>query len=433
MKRISFLWLSPTLTAVGRRFGIDAHYFAKNSSLVLLSHVVSVLRGIITGYLVARLFEQETYGEYQFILSVVSMLALFTLPGLASSVTRAWARGDSFSLNRLTRRHVLICLAGSAVLLGAIPFLFYYGRGELWPLFAVSAVLFPLPPVAMVRYGGFTVGKARFDIALRATLIWSVLMIAATALILLYAQSALLMLMASMGIPSLVYLYISRRQQRPPEGPDNTPGILRYAWQLTFATLPVDAVWYVDKLMISHFLGLNQLATFAVALLIPEQAKILIKQFIPVAYAKQAAGGDTRERRTKLIKVVLTGMAVFACGIAVYIALAPFAIPLLFPNYDAREVVLLTSIAAATLIIQPGALFAQYLEAHGMIRAIRFSNWNAAASFAVALVALIPAYGLVGALLARGIFRFVYFGSTWWFMLRMPLAQKAPDVKTPRS
>lgn len=435
MRNVSFLWLSPLLTSVGRKFRIDAHYFARHSSLVLLGHAVSIIRGIITGYLVARLFRKEIYGEYQFILSVVGMLGLFGLSGLGNPVSRAWARNQSFSLRTVARFQLGVCLIGSLILLACIPFLGHYHRESLWPLFVAAAVLFPLPSVTVTLFGGYTVGKARFDLALRASLIWSTLMVLATAAILVFRQSALLMLVAGMGIPSLVYIAMSRgiRPPVPTEAaPDQTRTIIRYGLQYSLATLPADLVWYIDKLMISHFLGLGQLATFSVAILIPEQVKIFLKQFLPVTFAKQAMGDDTRERRRKLMRVVILGMGIFAVGIAVYIALCPWLIPLLFPNYDAKVVILLTSICAATLITNPGSLLEQYLEAQAMVREIKFTNWNAAVAFLLSLVLLVPTYGLLGAILARGIFRFVYTGSCWWFVWRSPLSMnKAPLVPVP--
>lgn len=422
MKRISFLWLSPFLSKIGRKFGIDAHYFAKHSFYVLLGHGVSIVRGIIAGYFVARFFSKEVYGEYQFILSVVGMLTLFGLPGLSTPVARAWSRGEEFSLEKVKSFHLKFCLIGSAILLGSMPFLAYYDRTELWPLFLAAAVLFPLPPIAMVSFGSPTVGQSRFDLQLNASLIWSTLTILATIFIIFFYQSALLMFIVSVSIPPLVYLYMSRNMQPPEEkGDKNTRSIIRYGLKFTFATLPVDLVWYLDKLLISHFLGLSQLATFSVAFLIPEQVKIFVKQFLPVSFAKQAKGVDSWERRMKLMKVVLIGTLIFAVGILAYIAVSPWLMPFLFPQYDAKELVLLTSIAAIAIITSPGSLFAQFLEAQGMIREVRSSNWIAAIVFAASLVFLIPTYGLIGAAVARIMFRFVYTGATWWYVMRAPI------------
>ncbi len=426
MKRPSFLWLSPTISAFGDKFGIDAHYFAKNSALVLLGHGVSIIRGIIAGYFVARYFEKDTYGEYQFILSVVGMLSLFGLAGMSNAVTRAWARGDAFSERRITLHHLGVCAIGSVLLFAAIPFLHYYNRQELWPLFAAAAFLFPLSPIAMVRFGGFTIGKARFDIALKVSLVWSTLLILATVAILWLHQSALLMFVAATAIPSLVYLYYSRGIHPPAikSGNDQTESIISYAWRITFATMPLDLVWYLDKLLISQLFGLNQLATFTVALLVPEQVRLFMKQFLPVSFARQAAGDDSWERRKKLIKIVLTGTLVFALGIAIYILLCPIVIPFLFPQYDAHELTLLTSVASLALLTMPGTLFSQYLEAQGMLREIRIANWSAAVMFGGLLWILIPFYGLLGAVAARALFRFMHLSIICWFMVRAPLLNR---------
>ncbi|MEQ1849583.1 MAG: oligosaccharide flippase family protein [Candidatus Peribacteraceae bacterium] len=403
MRRPSLARYAPALTALGQRFRFDAHYYAKNSGFVVVGHVVGFLRGIVTGYLVARLFDQSIYGEYQFMLSIVGMISVLNLSGMPHSVTRAWARGDRFSMRRITLTQFYISAIGSCILFGAIPFLGMYGREELWSLFLVAGILFPLPPIAMVLFGGYTVGLSRFDIALKANFVWSALMMLASLIVVFMHQSSLLMLIVTMSIPSLVYLFFLRRL-RPPSDTyetENTRKVVRYAWQLTFATFPSEIVWYIDKLMISHFFGLNQLALFSVAILIPEQAKIFLKQFFPISFAKQAKGGDTMARRRQLFRVVLLGTLLFAVCIALYILAAPWLMPFLFPGYEAKELVLLTSVAAASLITMPSTLLSQYLDAQGLIRHNYRTNWTSAAVFAVLLVWLIPQYGLLGAVLAR--------------------------------
>lgn len=414
--------IASAITAFGTKWKIDAHYFAKNSFFVLIGQAVGFLRGIVSGYLVARFFDQAVYGEYQFMLSIMGLLALLGIPGMATPVARAWSRGESFSLRAITRHQLLVASIGSFALLGAIPFLGFYGKQELWPLFLCAAILFPLPPIAMVRFGSYTVGKARFDISLRANLIWSSISVVLTTCIILFYQSALLVLVVAVATPPLVYFVMSRNF-RPPEtkGKDESGNIIRFAWNLTFASLPADLAWYLDKLMISHFFGLNQLALFSVAILIPEQAKVFTKQFFPVAFAKQAAIIDNRATRLKLLQAVFVGTAIFVVGIAGYVILCPFVIPFLFPKYDAQQLVFLTSVAAVTLVTNPASLFAQYLEAQGMLRETRIAQWGAAVVFATLLVALIPTMGLVGALVARGVFRLAYVGIAAWYALGSPL------------
>lgn len=423
--KLSLVWLSPTLTRLGKKFGIDLHYYTKNSALIMLGQVVSTLRGFITGYLVARFFEQNIYSEYKFMLSVVGILGIFGLPGLAQSVTRAWSRNEAFSLHRITNQLFLVSSIGSLILLLCIPFLGHYHRESLWPLFLGASVLFPVTNIATIRFGAYIVGKAKFGLMLRATITWSILTIVSTIAVILFYHSALLMLLIGMGMPSIVYLFFARRLH--PKEADaagkNTKSIIRYGWQLTFASIPDIIAGNLDSLLITSFFGVNQLGLLAVSILIPEYVKTLIKQLLPVTFSKQAAMPDTKEGRAKLIKVVLIGMGIFILGSAVYIILCPFFIPLLFPNYDASLVIPLTSIAAATIIFNPGSLFEQYLEAQRMTKQVQYVHWGASFIYVIALFALIPTYGLIGALIARGFFRFLYTVISLWFVMHAPLRE----------
>lgn len=412
------------LTSLGRRWKIDAHYFAKNSFLILVGQAVGFLRGIVSGYLVARFFEQTMYGQYQFMLSVMGSIAMFGIPGMATPVARAWSKNEPFDINAITRHQLLVGSIGSLILLGAIPFLGAYGKAELWPLFVAAAIIFTVPSIAMVRFGSYTVGKPRFDIALRANIAWSAVSIVLTLLIILFRQSALLVLVVATLTPPVVYLWMSRNFI-PPESkdPEDTKKIISFAWRLTFASLPADLVWYLDKLMISSFFGLNQLAVFSVALIIPEQVKLFTKQFFPVAFSKQASIADNLATRRKMTHAVLVGTVVFALGSVAYALLSPFLMAVLFPKYDSAQLALLTSVAAITVVTNPASLFAQYLEAQGMLRETRIAQWTAAGLFALSLVTLIPTMGLLGAVLARGIFRIAYVGISWWFVHRSPIVE----------
>lgn len=412
------------LTAAGKRWKFDAHYFAKNSFLVLVGQAVGFLRGIVSGYLVARFFEQTMYGQYQFMLSVMGSIAMFGIPGMATPVARAWSKNEPFDINAITRHQLFVGSIGSLLLLGAIPFLGAYGKADLWPLFVAAAIIFSVPSIAMVRFGSYTVGKPRFDIALRANIAWSTVSIVLTLLIILFRQSALFVLVVATLTPPVVYLWMSRNFV-PPESsdPEDTKKIIRFAWRLTFASLPADLVWYLDKLMISSFFGLNQLAVFSVALIVPEQMKLFTKQFFPVAFSKQASIADNVATRRKMKHAVLIGTAVFAFGAVVYALMSPFLMAVLFPKYDSGQLALLTSVAAITVVTNPASLFAQYLEAQGMLRETRIAQWTAACLFAASLITLIPTMGLLGAVLARGIFRAAYVGISWWFVHRLPIIE----------
>lgn len=418
--RPSFTWMAPTLTAVGHRFGFDAHYFAKNTAIVTLSHSISMLKGVITGYLVTRLFPPEMYGEYRFVLGVMGAIGVIGLPGLATAIGGALARKESVSLVRTVRWYSSISAVGSLVLFGCIFFLPRWGRAELWPLFMIASLLFVPSSIATNLYGGVIRGTGSFGAAFRLSLLSNVLVMSAVLVMLLAYPSSVLLLAIVSGIPAVIFLGGLIPFERRFRTNESQKNLRHTALHLSIATIPSSISWYVDSLIISAFFGLNQLALFSVALLIPEQVKVWMKEIFPIFFSRQAKGDDTPERRKKMHQAVLSGTALFALGIALYVAIAPLIMPILFPQYPQEELILLTRIAALTLIVSPASLYPQFLEARNMTKAIHISNWTASAAFLLALVTLVPVYGPLGAIISRGVFRFLYAIIAFGIVQRTP-------------
>lgn len=407
-------WLSTT-------FQIDAKYFVKNSLIVTTGHGISVIRGIVTGYLVTRLMAPAIYGEYQFVQSLIGTLGVFTMTGLPTSIARSIARKDDVPLLFTLKIHTVITAFGAIALLCMIPFLSLWGRAELWPLLLIASLLYVPSIIGPYFFGGIVIGTGQFSRSLRTSALSGLLLIVSVLLMLFLKPSAAVLLALMLGIPAIVFLLSLREMIKMFPSREHSWKLVKYGMQLSFVTIPVTLSWYLDKLMISALFGLNQLALFSVALMIPEQIKVWAKELFPVSFSRQAHGEDSRARRKKITQAVGIGTIFVAIGILCYIVISPAIIPILFPLYPAHEVILLTNIAAITLITMPATLFPQYLEARGMIKDLTIANWLAAVMFTLSLLVLVPSYGLVGAVIARGVFRFIYAGYAAFAVWTRPL------------
>ncbi len=426
MKLASFVWLSPTLTDIGRRLRIDAHYFARSSGFVVLGQLMNVAKGVVSGYLISRLFPAELYGEYRFVLSIVGAIGVLTLSGMQPAISRSVARDTQNAPLRWTiRTYSMFLLLGTAVILGAIALLPYWNRENLWTLFLLSAVLFVPINAGTAFFGGIVIGRGQFGISLRANVISGLLVIVSVLLMLWLRPSALLLLALTAGIPPVVYLWELRKQIREYPSASSSKEILVYAAKITLGDVPMTLSWYLDGLLISMFFGLKELALFSVALMIPEEAKGFLKDFVPISFSRQAAGRDTPERRRQLVLAVVWMTVVFAVGIAAFMLISPWIMPLLFPLYDPVRMVSLSNAAAVTLITFPCGLFSQQLEARGKAREVLIGQWASAAVFVTCLLTLIPTMGLMGAIVARGIFRLTYSIYSAYAVIRAPYPKAA--------
>lgn len=418
MHRPSFAFLAPLLTRLGTRAGFNAHRLAKQSVIVTASHAIGILKGIITVYLVTRLFPPALYGEYKFAGSIVGTVGCIAIPGIIATLsTQIAQKGSRAPVRSAMKMYAVWCTAGSILIALSILLLPYWQKESLWTLIAVSALLFVPSNVGGSIFSSLTRGTARFDRALTASIVCNLLQVIGVLFVLWIKPSALLLLMCTTGIPSILYAiavlwwakeYPSRASFRP---------YIRQSIALSLASLPSALSWYIDGLLITAHFGLNQLATFSVAIIIPEQMKIWSKELFPILYASQASGEDTWNRRKKITRFVFAGIILSSILILLYCLLTPFIIPILFPQYDAQTITILTNISAMTLVMTPCALYTQYLEARGMISALQWCTWISSGIYVAALCLMVPLYGPLGAILSRGVLRFS-LGATSYVALR---------------
>jgi O-antigen/teichoic acid export membrane protein len=426
---VSFAWLAPFLNTLGQRLGINAHHYAKQSAIVTLSHIINTVKGIITGYLVTRLFPQEMYGMYQFVGSVMGIIGIIGIGSVSTAMARSIAKdGTSAPITNTVARHVAICLIGSAILLICIPCLAWWNRSELWPLFAIASLLFVPSQVGTALFGALITGTGRFHIATKATFVSAILLSASVVSMLFIQPSATILLALTTGIPALVALGFSATLLKQYPSVQSGKQLIRYGFQLSLTGIPSAIAWHADKLILGHYVGLNQLAIFSVSMLIPEQVKIWTKELFPIAFTAQAKGNDSWERRRHLMKMVSLSTLAMSLPIAVYVLASSWLMPILFPKYPSQILSLLTSISAISLLAAPASLITQYLEARKNVHALWQSNIWSSIFYLTTLLVLIPMYGVVGAALARALLRASTVVFSWWFLIRSPV-ENTPTPK----
>jgi O-antigen/teichoic acid export membrane protein len=394
------------LSFVGRKLGIDAHYFAKNSLILTGNYALSVLSGLVTGYLVARLLPPEVYGGYRFVISVVSIVSLLTLPGMENAMAREVAqKGDKAAVRFTMFWNAALSLSGVMILLGIIPFLGFWHQETLWPLFLIASLIFIPLNIGPTFFSAIVTGTSSFRKALESGLINSILVILSVLTLLAFSRSPVALYGLVVGIPALVGLIRLRRALPAFPSTEKTWRVLRYALFLSINSIPFALAWYIDSLLVSALFGFKSLALLQVATLIPEQVKSWYKYLLPSSFARQANGKDSQERRRKLILITLLGIAIMTAGVILYVIAAPWLMHLLFPNYDAPSLVLLTRIQALSVITLPSLLLTQYFETQSFKRELRTTQWSTTLLYICTLVLLTPRFGPLGVVLSRLMYR----------------------------
>lgn len=413
--------LLPLIDRVGSYFGVNARYFTQQGSFTLVAHGINIVYGILVSYLSALLFSQELFGQYRFVLSIIGMCAILKLSGLSTAISRSLSKNEKGPLVYTLKLYLLPAALFGITLLSAIAALQFWGRNELWPLFVVAALLAPIEAAALTFAGGIITGKALFKDAIYYSVTAKLLNLLLTVPMFIFTPSPVALLAIILGVNIVVYgTFVYRYLPRYTTDNSDT-SVFTYGAKLSLFNIPGTIVWHIDSLLISAYFGLTQLAIFSVAILIPEQFKMLFKELLAVSFSRQAAGSDTMARRQHLIAICVKGTVLFLLFIIAYWVSADYFFGIIFPQYNDPRTIFISKLMFATLIVVPWNLVPQYLEAHGATVAVRNSNLYSSGVFLLCLLWLIPAYGLLGAVISRAMFRITYTLISIFYLYTAPI------------
>lgn len=149
----------------GKKIGLDLSYFIKSGFWITFRYVIVSLFGLALSIGFARLAAKELLGEYQMVLAFLSLVSVFSLPGLNLAALKSVARGDDGAVVKAVRLSFLgsllalpfiagyaayvffiqgNSLVGSAFLLGAFFFPFFYASNTWYVFYEARSIFYPV-------------------------------------------------------------------------------------------------------------------------------------------------------------------------------------------------------------------------------------------------------------------------------------------------
>lgn len=301
--------MNKIVTWLGVGLGIDADYFVRGGVYGLLQQGVGLVCGLIIVYAFGHFVSPAVFGEYNLMLSIISLLAIVSLPGMNTAVLQSVGQGYDRSLTRAVRIRLTWSFLGVPILLGLA--YYYQQRGsDVLPLLLVAtALIFPLIyPFSTTQ--AFFVAKKRFDWQAIFASISSVITAALMSGAIIFRQSLFLAMVGYFigtilpGIISFVAAQklISKRTK-------DDPGLLAYGYFLTgLQVLPL-ATAHVSNILLATWLGVGQLAIFSVASKFPGIVQKNFDVFYKPVTAKLA--GQAIKQQQATVKRHLTKFIAF--------------------------------------------------------------------------------------------------------------------------
>lgn len=283
MKKALHRWL----VKIGDKMGFDLPYFFKNSFWISIRQVIVALSSLIMMAAFSHLVDAEVFGKYQFVLSIISLVMIFSLPGMSTALVQTIARGrDGFYADAF-RRSVRMSLVGSGALIVIGLYYLFSDRALGAALFMVAAV-FPFIS-SFGLWEAYLQGRERFDIAARNASLLSVLQSSAVCGVAVFFPQYLVALVVAYAVSAgLANLVFHRMCQVSVRNDETDQQSVQFGYYMTKMGVLGIVSEQIDKLLVGFLLGPTQLAIYAVISFFGLRIKDLVRPFSAMLVPKIA-------------------------------------------------------------------------------------------------------------------------------------------------
>jgi O-antigen/teichoic acid export membrane protein len=288
IEEIIFKWAEK----FGKRVGLDITYFVKNGIWVLLRQAILIISGLGVSVIFTRMTTQDVFGQYQLVLSILAMVAILSIPGLSTSLTRSIARGYEGDYKKAVRVSFLWSLLGVPTLLGVGVYYWMYQEQLVGIALIISAMFFPFFYSLNMR-DTFFQAKGNFDNATKYNVIQVIVHSLAIIVVVCFRKDSLLWIVSvylvSYTFFNIIYYFKSLKYI---ENNKQDKEIIRYGWFLTGVSILGVIASNIDKIIVGIFFSPAHLAVYSIGILVPKQLQNIVKSLLWITVPKQIKQGD---------------------------------------------------------------------------------------------------------------------------------------------
>ncbi len=391
----------------------DMVYLTKGGFWLTLGQVIATLSSFLLAIAFANLLPKDTFGTYKFIISIIAILAIPTLQGMNTALTRSIAQGFDGSFITALKTRISWGLMGGIFSLMLSLYYFINENDILTISFLITAIFLPFMD-SLTLYDSVLQGKKRFNISTRYNIFINIVATIGMVSVLYFTDNLFLILFSYFSIWTLLrFIILTLTRKKFIKNNTEDPEVIRYGKHLSLMGIIGVIASHLDKILIFHFLGATEVAIYTLAIAPPEQIKGFLKVTGSLAFPQFVNRTKTELQQTIRQKMFYMELGVIPIVI-LYILSAPFIYAILFPQY--LDAIFLSQIFTISLVLSSALLPITALQAMGQKKALYSFNISQALLQIALIILLIPLLGLIGAIIARVVARFLnLFLSLYFF------------------
>jgi len=396
----------------------DMVYLTKGSFWWILSRMILFLLSLIVMIALARWLPKETFGAYQYILSIIVILSIFSLPGIDMALTRAVAKGYEKILLPCAKIKLfwsMIMVTGCLAIAG---WYIFHQNYVLGISFVVAGLFFPFIG-AFNLFIPFWHGKKRFDIQAKYQILLKFLSVLILLPVIFFSDNLIFIVLAfstsSAIFGSIFFVLTIKKIKKQEINQEQEKETISYGKHLTLMSSFVHLVNNLDKVIIWQLLGPIPLAIYAFAQL-PIQRIQEIIPIAPLAFPKLSEK-NVKEIKKEILKKFLK-LFLFSVPLTILIIfLAPYIYKILFPVY--LESIPYFQVLSLSLLFIPFSLLGVSLLTEMDKRALYIINLSVPLLQIILFIVLIPFFQIWGIIFSILISQFFNSGLVFYFFKKI--------------
>ena len=395
-----------------QRLRLDLNYFLSNGFWLGIGELVNILKGFIISILFANFLSKEIFGQYQFVIQIISILTVFALPAMINSTVNAISKKYYGTYYKGFILSLKWSFLGSIGLILASVVTYYMGRSYASIIFLAISVIFPLYATAAF-YRCVLFGLKKFKTYIILNSIFNIISTIAIVSLFIFSLDSVFWLVFTtiasvafiQGYFSLVFVrkYITNKKVDKKS--------LELGQKLSYSLFLSRAALNIDGLILALLLGFEELAIFAIVTFIPNQLKSIINIFNPLILPKLASQKKDLNRMIFIhLKKIIIIILVVIIGYAI-------TAPLIFKYFYSQyyDYVWLSVFFNLSFIVTSTTILEMFLIKNYKTKYLSILNIVVSAYLLIGSFFWIYFFGLYGAIINRVLARFLGAGISIYY------------------
>ncbi|MCK4948007.1 MAG: oligosaccharide flippase family protein [Candidatus Aureabacteria bacterium] len=396
--------INSILDLLERLTKVNVRYFFKNTLLMLLPLFVNSFAKLTQNIAFARFSTENIFGQFAFIMSVLAILTMASLPGLKIATVNSIAIGNIGSFRRLSFVKVKYSFLGMAgCFIVALYYYFIASQPILSSSFVIAGIFF-VPYCGYNLWTAFYIGNKKFGIYASLISAISILSIVFILISIFRKASLPIIILAALLAHVIFNLVITSSILRKlPEKKHDIRDGVKFSKHITFIGAIGILFVNLDKIIVGAFLGFQALAIYQVAYSFQNQLKSLLMIETSLIFPKLSE----LEREKAFLKVknkfLLITILSVSLGVIGFLVARPLILLFFSKTYE-------SSIVYSQLLILlmsfgfPSQIIKTLFESQNYIKGLYLLNVLFPTIAILLMIPLIYYFGIAGAVIANGVY-----------------------------